>query len=136
MKSSAHRKAKSWAAFRPNLELEESDDDNLYQYTSLRDIMAQERGSAAEGSSAFDSSTISIRNSLVKHAASAYVQSATIVAPRDPDWVVAGVWGKVKNGFVGCTSCWHAHVRIHFHAFFTTAIRFLDCLVNTITRAF
>lgn len=139
-KKSGHKKAKSLPEFRPNIdastevvEFEESDE---HQY---QDIMGQQGGSVVDGcgggGSMFGSSTISIRNELVKHAASAYVQSAPIVANRDPDWI-AGVWEKLKKIFVLTSSCWHAHVRIPFHALFRSAIRFLDYFVNTISRAF
>jgi hypothetical protein len=64
------------------------------EYTSLRDVLA-ESGPGSGGSGSFgeyvggyvidlDASNINIRNQLLKHAASAYLQSAIVdVAPRD-----------------------------------------------------
>lgn len=53
------------------------------EYTSLRDVLSE----AGPGSFAdvhdFDTSSINIRNQLLKHAASAYLQSVIVVAPRD-----------------------------------------------------
>lgn len=65
------------------------------EYTSLRDVLAESgtgSGSCGGGSSFgdygygidLDASNINIRNQLLKHAASAYLQSAIVdVAPRD-----------------------------------------------------
>jgi hypothetical protein len=61
------------------------------EYTSLRDVLA-EAGPGSGGGSFwdtagptidFDASNINIRNQLLKHAASAYLQSAIVVPPRD-----------------------------------------------------
>ncbi|XP_020093084.1 uncharacterized protein LOC109713425 [Ananas comosus] len=76
---------------------------SIHEYTSLKDILlgldsptaalggigSCSRGSRAgsgidvAGHGGFDSSAICIRNQLVKHAASAYLQSAAILATRD-----------------------------------------------------
>ncbi|EER91173.1 hypothetical protein BDA96_01G164400 [Sorghum bicolor] len=64
------------------------------EYTSLRDVLAETGpGSCGGGGSFgdvaglaaidFDASNINIRNQLLKHAASAYLQSAIVVPPRD-----------------------------------------------------
>ncbi|RLN42021.1 hypothetical protein C2845_PM01G34130 [Panicum miliaceum] len=62
------------------------------EYTSLRDVLA-EAGPGSDGGSFgdaaaptmidFDASNINIRNQLLKHAASAYLQSAIVVPQRD-----------------------------------------------------
>ncbi|KAI4984694.1 uncharacterized protein LOC123452114 [Hordeum vulgare subsp. vulgare] len=58
------------------------------EYTSLRDVLTElGHGGGGGGSSSdvhdFDTSNIPIRNQLLKHAASAYLQSAIVVTPRD-----------------------------------------------------
>jgi hypothetical protein len=62
------------------------------EYTSLRDVLAEAgpgSGGGSFGNAAgpaaidFDASNINIRNQLLKHAASAYLQSAIVVPPRD-----------------------------------------------------
>lgn len=64
------------------------------EYTSLRDVLAEAGpGSSGGGGGSFgdaggpaidlDASNINIRNQLLKHAASAYLQSAIVVPPRD-----------------------------------------------------
>ncbi|CAD6205948.1 unnamed protein product [Miscanthus lutarioriparius] len=63
------------------------------EYTSLRDVLAEAGPRSCGGGSFgdaggpaaidFDASNINIRNQLLKHAASAYLQSAIVVPPRD-----------------------------------------------------
>ncbi|XP_062211916.1 uncharacterized protein LOC133912941 [Phragmites australis] len=57
------------------------------EYTSLRDVLAEPGPCSGGGSCGdvidFDTSNINIRNQLLKHAASAYLQSAIVVAPRE-----------------------------------------------------
>ncbi|PAN45965.1 hypothetical protein PAHAL_9G154300 [Panicum hallii] len=61
------------------------------EYTSLRDVLAEAGpgsgggsfGDAAAPAIDFDASNINIRNQLLKHAASAYLQSAIVVPQRD-----------------------------------------------------
>lgn len=61
------------------------------EYTSLRDVLAEggpgsgggSFGDAAGPAIEFDASNINTRNQLLKHAASAYLQSAIVVPPRD-----------------------------------------------------
>ncbi|OVA20456.1 hypothetical protein BVC80_1061g3 [Macleaya cordata] len=77
----------------------EGDVGNL-KYTSLKDIIPNSPTTAMcvinEGNCFFDSSSISIRNQLVKHAASAYLQSAMILGSPNQSWV-----GRVWRKFVG-----------------------------------
>ena len=62
------------------------------EYTSLRDVLAEAGPGSGGGSFGdagapaidFDASNINIRNQLLKHAASAYLQSAIVVPQRDP----------------------------------------------------
>ncbi|KAF7067498.1 hypothetical protein CFC21_073387 [Triticum aestivum] len=57
------------------------------EYTSLRDVLSELGNGGGGGSSSdlhdFDTSNIPIRNQLLKHAASAYLQSAIVVTPRE-----------------------------------------------------
>ena len=55
------------------------------EYTSLRDVLSEvgTGGSSSSDVHDFDTSNITIRNQLLKHAASAYLQSAIVVTPRD-----------------------------------------------------
>ncbi|CAL4897718.1 unnamed protein product [Urochloa decumbens] len=118
------------------------------EYTSLRDVLEEEESSAAgaggwggltggggwgEYSSHdihdFDASNIGIRNQLLKHAASAYLQSAVVVAPgaggRDDEYYwccLARLWRRAAGGRRGgrggrgrvlvraCASCWQGCV--------------------------
>ncbi|KZV35487.1 hypothetical protein F511_35868 [Dorcoceras hygrometricum] len=99
-------------------------EQDLPRYTSLKDIMLSTSPQHATGSNEWGqsfSSNISIRNELVKHAASAYVQSATILINRDQDWV-----DRLKTASVGFCSC----LRIPFEPVF----RFLSrvfCLIQS-----
>ncbi|KAJ1294407.1 hypothetical protein BS78_01G144300, partial [Paspalum vaginatum] len=62
-----------------------------FEYTSLRDVLAEAGPGSGGGSFGdvaapaidFDASNINIRNQLLKHAASAYLQSAIVVPPRE-----------------------------------------------------
>ncbi|ONK67317.1 uncharacterized protein A4U43_C06F18890 [Asparagus officinalis] len=68
------------------------------KYTSLKDVFsAADPPVARRNSSVLDinSSTISIKNQLVKHAASAYLQSAAIIAARDQNWFTS-VWRQMR----------------------------------------
>ncbi|KAF8683063.1 hypothetical protein HU200_045049 [Digitaria exilis] len=63
------------------------------EYTSLRDVLSEASGGPGSGGGSFgeggggvhefDASNINIRNQLLKHAASAYLQSAIVVPPRE-----------------------------------------------------
>ncbi|KAL5226166.1 hypothetical protein ABZP36_012805 [Zizania latifolia] len=74
------------------------------EYTSLRDVLV-EGGEQRGGGSwreyschdihDFDASNIGIRNQLLKHAASAYLQSAVVVPPRDQG-CLARLWRHVQ----------------------------------------
>ncbi|CAL5092272.1 unnamed protein product [Urochloa decumbens] len=119
------------------------------EYTSLRDVLEEEEsgGAAAGGWGGigggwgeysshdihdFDASNIGIRNQLLKHAASAYLQSAVVVAPgagggRDGEWscCLARLWRRAAAGggrrggrgggrgrvlVRACASCWQGCV--------------------------
>ncbi|XP_022681060.1 uncharacterized protein LOC111256782 [Setaria italica] len=92
------------------------------EYTSLCDVLEEEcggggdhhpwrGGSGGGGGSAeyschdihdFDPSNIGIRNQLLKHAASAYLQSAVVVAAgRDEECCLARLWRRVGFGGAG-----------------------------------
>ncbi|KAI3463553.1 hypothetical protein Pfo_020216 [Paulownia fortunei] len=92
--------------------------DHLPRYTSLKDIILSSSPKHAACNN--EPGNISIRNELVKHAASAYVLSATIINPgnRDQDWInPCGLWDKIKISCVGLQSCWQIHVRLPLQAF-------------------
>lgn len=74
----------------------EGSESELPRYTSLKDVMTS--------LSPQETSEIAIRNELVKHAASAYVLSATIISPpnKDHDWNVVGIWERMCLGFQSC----------------------------------
>lgn len=81
----------------------EGSESELPRYTSLKDVMTNL--SPRDGTS----NDINIRNELVKHAASAYVLSATIINPANKhhEWNVVGIWERMLLGF---QSCWQIHV--------------------------
>ncbi|XP_059670791.1 uncharacterized protein LOC132316280 [Cornus florida] len=113
---------------------EDSDVDD-HQYTSLKDIIQNSPPHYATNNepNGFDSSNISIRNELVKHAASAYVQSAQILTNRNQN-CFANLWRKIENKVV-YHSCWQLYVRKPLRACFHPIFRFLDCIVNGIGRS-
>ncbi|KAK8458629.1 hypothetical protein SEVIR_3G409150v4 [Setaria viridis] len=88
------------------------------EYTSLCDVLEEECGGGGDhhpwrgGSGSaeyschdihdFDPSNIGIRNQLLKHAASAYLQSAVVVAAgRDEECCLARLWRRVGFGGAG-----------------------------------
>ncbi|KAL5206450.1 hypothetical protein ABZP36_034659 [Zizania latifolia] len=80
------------------------------EYTSLRDVLVEGGGEQRGGGSwreyscndihDFDASNIGIRNQLLKHAASAYLQSAVVVPPREQG-CLARLWRHVQLGAGG-----------------------------------
>jgi hypothetical protein len=72
-----------------------------YEYTSLKDILDSPRGrrirrnfingSGNELLPGIDPSAINIRNPLVRHAATIYLQSAALIATKDQSFM-EGVW--------------------------------------------
>lgn len=76
------------------------------EYTSLRDVLVEggdhQRGAGGSWREYscndihdFDASNIGIRNQLLKHAASAYLQSAVVVASRDQS-CLGRLWSQVQ----------------------------------------
>lgn len=111
----------------------EHDPDIEFQgYTSLKDVIHSPPTNAASlDPVAFDSSTISIRNVLVKHAASVYVQSA-ILTNRDRN-CLSHFLEKIKSQ-VSCRSCWQIYVREPLSACFRVIFRYLHYMVNGAAR--
>uniref|UniRef100_A0A0D9Y1H0 Uncharacterized protein n=1 Tax=Leersia perrieri TaxID=77586 RepID=A0A0D9Y1H0_9ORYZ len=76
------------------------------EYISLRDVLVDGGNGNVGGGSwreyscqdihEFDASNIGIRNHLLKHAASAYLQSAVVVAPREQGWCLARLWRRLR----------------------------------------
>ncbi|KAL8478415.1 hypothetical protein ACS0TY_030353 [Phlomoides rotata] len=88
----------------------EGSESELPRYTSLKDVISPRDGTSNTGD-------IAIRNELVKHAASAYVLSATIISPanKDHEWNVVGIWERMCLGF---HSCWQIHVESMLDLFY------------------
>ena len=119
-------RAGSWRRSRPwsrSSSIGRSSGSSSVEYTSLRDVMEEEcggggcgehhhlhspwRGGGGSGWGEcsfhdihdFDASTIGIRNQLLKHAASAYLQSAVVVAAgRDEGCCLARFWRRCGLG--------------------------------------
>ncbi|KAK2642903.1 hypothetical protein Ddye_024666 [Dipteronia dyeriana] len=79
------------------------EDHHDLRYISLKDIILNSptptcySTNLLEGGSDFiNSSNISIRNELVKRAASAYIQSSTILVTRNENYF-ASFWGNIRN---------------------------------------
>lgn len=91
-------------------------------YTSLRDVLRRSSSSYVvtnnEDHQFINSSNISIKNVLVKHAASAYVQSA-FLAQRDP---------------TSCGSVWYTYVTKPLNACFRVVFQFFRYLFDGIVR--
>lgn len=85
----------------------ESETD-LPTYTSLKDIILM--NSSPKHPDQESSANIAIRNELVKHAASAYVLSATVINPasREQD-LFHEMWERVRASCCGSRSCWRVY---------------------------
>ncbi|KAL3512477.1 hypothetical protein ACH5RR_025194 [Cinchona calisaya] len=130
---------KKYPSFRPRFDStisQEDSDIEVPRYTSLKDLLLNSSPNltAYTDGSIFDSSNISIRNELVKHAASAYVQSATIIVNRDQDYWLSQICHKMKN-YVASRSCWDVYFRVPLRSCFRPIFRFLDYLVNGFGRS-
>ncbi|KAL7243160.1 hypothetical protein ACSBR1_015556 [Camellia fascicularis] len=113
----------------------EDPDIEDHGYTSLKDIILNSPTYNATNHelNSFSSSTISIRNELVKHAASVYVQSATILVNRNQNFV-SRFWENLKGKIV-FRSCWQVYVREPLGGCLRPMFRFLNYVVNQIARA-
>lgn len=100
-------------------------DDHIHRYTSLKDLLLNSPSNHASlcEANTFDSSNILIRNELVKHAASVYVQSAAIIVNKDRDWI-ATFGEKIKSYF-----------RVSFLSCFLPIIEYLDYIVSRLRRS-
>lgn len=91
-------------------------------YTSLKDVLTRSISNchvtSNDDNQFINSSNISIKNVLVKHAASAYVQSA-FLAQRDP---------------TSCGSVWYNYVTKPLDACFHVVFQFFRCLIDGIVR--
>ncbi|KAM1032805.1 hypothetical protein ACFX2I_036348 [Malus domestica] len=103
--------------------------DDEHRYTSLKDIMLnspQHSTTITEDNDfEFDPSNITIRNQLVKRAASAYVQSALLASSRNQNFIVS-FWGRALG------SRWYAYVRNPIDACFRPILQFLACMVGNV----
>ncbi|KAJ0043507.1 hypothetical protein Pint_18402 [Pistacia integerrima] len=113
----------------------DSDNDDDPRYTSLKDIISNSSPTSHatnnEGNYDFDSSNITIRNRLVKRAASAYIQSTTILVTRNRNYF-ANVWSKAKAKAQISSSCWNAYVKDPLQACFQPIYRFLASTVEVV----
>ncbi|KAM6552040.1 hypothetical protein CsatB_001848 [Cannabis sativa] len=94
----------------------------IHRYTSLRDLDMAELGV-----NDFNCNNISIKNRLVKRAASAYLQSTAILATRNQS-CFSSFWEKLKNK-VSLRSCWRIYVGGPIRACFRPLLRFFPCMV-------
>lgn len=112
-----------------------ADMEEELRYTSLKDILSSSSvplfGSSAYDLGGFDSSTIAIRNQLVKQAASAYLQSAAILASRDRS-CLARAWRRVRRRTVA-TSGWRECVRGPVGEWVVGAVRSLRRMAAYVT---
>ncbi|MQL71037.1 hypothetical protein Taro_003354 [Colocasia esculenta] len=89
-------------------------DPGAFRYTSLRDIIRSSPRAAAasfwstrdvHGLLFVDASAVPIRNQLVKHAASAYVQSAAFLYSRNES-CLARLWARLTGGAAWANFVW------------------------------
>ncbi|KAI5332004.1 hypothetical protein L3X38_022131 [Prunus dulcis] len=103
-----------------------------HRYTSLKDIILNSPQHSTtipeESDFEFDPSNITIRNQLVKRAASAYVQSAAILASSRNENFIASFWGRLRGNVTSGTR-WYAYVRSPIEACFRPILQFLACMV-------
>ncbi|GLU14013.1 hypothetical protein SLE2022_306090 [Rubroshorea leprosula] len=106
------------------------------RYTSLRDIILSSptSQSAIQEGSEFDSSKITIRNELVKFAASAYLQSAAILVTKNEN-CFAKYWGKLRNDAATSCLCWNVYFKEPLQACFHPIYRFVSYLGAVWDRA-
>uniref|UniRef100_A0A0A0KKP9 Uncharacterized protein n=1 Tax=Cucumis sativus TaxID=3659 RepID=A0A0A0KKP9_CUCSA len=84
----------------------DSDASDDLRYTSLKDILLNSPSySGVNDFNEFNSSNISIRNELVKRAASAYLQSAAILVSRNESGFV-GFWERLRIKLAALRSRW------------------------------
>ncbi|KAA0052530.1 putative E3 ubiquitin-protein ligase arkadia-A [Cucumis melo var. makuwa] len=84
----------------------DSDAGDDLRYTSLKDILLNSPSySGVNDFNEFNSSNISIRNELVKRAASAYLQSAAILVSRNESGFV-GFWERLRIKLAALRSRW------------------------------
>lgn len=118
--------------------------DEEIQYISLRDIISYSSSPPRIPSyynnngdcNSFISMTsnITIKNNLVKRAASAYLQSAAILASsRDESCIVTTFNGRTRNKDVLC-SCWRVNVSQPIKALFQPIIQCFASLLRNISR--
>ncbi|KAL1829566.1 hypothetical protein ACET3Z_007978 [Daucus carota] len=103
-------------------------------YTSLRDVIHSPptKSSSLMESSAFDFSNISIRNELVKHAASVYVQSA-IISSRHRS-LFATLLEKVKDQGKSFLSCCATHFKKPLQCCFGAIYQYFFYIVDHFAR--
>ena len=104
----------------------------LVKYTSLKDVILNSPRNNSYEANAFDSTNISIRNQLVKHAASAYLQSAAVLASRNQNCLVR-LWRRLKSNST-LRSCWFVYIRNPLGACFHPIYRFLGWTIHEIGR--
>lgn len=120
---------------RPDPEIE---DDPHFRYTSLKDIILNSPQSITAVSDEpwnydFDPSNIMIRNQLVKRAASAYVQSAAILACTRNQSIFVSFWGRLMRGHcAGLSSGWDAYVRSPIEGCLRPILQFFACVVGNV----
>ncbi|XP_026390210.1 uncharacterized protein LOC113285594 [Papaver somniferum] len=105
------------------------DIDGDLRYTSLKDIIPDSPSTpmSLNSDGNFDSSNISIRNQLVKQAASAYLQSAMILGSPNQSWV-GRVRRKIHNK-AACFSLWRIYVANPIRACFWQIFQIVGHLV-------
>ncbi|KAH6761528.1 hypothetical protein C2S52_018961 [Perilla frutescens var. hirtella] len=133
-----YQKLRSVASFKHVIESsaaeisrEGSENDELPRYTSLKDVMAAETSSPRGGAGAAEPGNIAIRNELVKHAASAYVLSATIIMPEN-----RGRDSRIKLCCVGFVSCWRIRVGLPSDALCWPLVDFFYLVVRRVRTVF
>ncbi|PRQ29496.1 hypothetical protein RchiOBHm_Chr5g0014511 [Rosa chinensis] len=120
---------------RPDQDIE---DDPQFRYTSLKDIILHSPQSSTAVSDEpwnyeFDPSNITIRNQLVKRAASAYVQSAAILACTRNQSILVSFWGRLLRGHcVGLSSGWDTYIRSPIEACLRPILQFFACMVGNV----
>lgn len=106
-----------------------ADIDEDHQYTSLKDIILNsppKNSMINQEGNDFDSSNIAIKNQLVKHAASAYLQSAVVLASQNQNYFVR-FWARLWDQSTLC-SRWRVYVSNPIRACFRPIIRLISCM--------
>lgn len=136
-KSRKLKEMRSFKLKRAGSSLNKEDPEIDYRgYISLKDVLTSSSMSTThvmnnDENMMINSSNISIKNVLVKHAASAYVQSAFLVQ-RDTNCLTS-LLERIRDP-TSCGSCWYIYVTKPLDACFRVGFQLFHYMIDGISR--